>query len=211
MAIQTLYAGFMSSDPAYEIQRTNNFYITLDLSAFGAADAGLMSLACETTGLPNSNTDPLEAPYGNSVVKVAGKTTFDDISITIKDFIEKDIEAVLMKWRYAVYNPETGKVGWAANYKREARITLYAPNGTCERTWMATGVWPTGIELGDMDYSSSDLRKITMTLSVDHAQVVHNDRNVSAKIYGTKGYLGDTPTYFQESGSGADNYKDSWV
>ena len=182
----TLFAGFMSNDPAFEIQRTNNFRVDINLSEFGG-EVGLVSLACETSGLPNSSTDPLEAPYGNSTVKVAGKTNFDDISITVKDFIEKDIEAILMQWRYAVYNPETGKVGWARNYKREARITLYAPNGECERVWIATGVWPTTLELGDLDYSSSDLRKVTMTLSVDHAQMDRDNRNTTPTNWHTNG------------------------
>ena len=121
------------------------------------------------------------------MVKVAGKTNFDDISITIKDFVEKDIEAILMKWRYAVYNPETGKIGWAKTYKREARITLYSPNGTRERSWVAQGVWPTSVELGDLDYSSSDLRKITMTLSVDSAYMDRSSFAGGSGDYGTDG------------------------
>lgn len=189
MANPQIYAGFMSTDPAYEVQRTNNFRINIDLSEFadGITDTtGLIGLACETTGLPNSTTDALESPYGNSLVKVAGKTNFDDISITVKDFIEKDIERVLMNWRYAVYNPETGKIGWATNYKREARITLYSPNGTRERTWIAQGVWPTGLELGDFDYSSADLRKLTMTLSVDNAYLERSNFSSGASDYGTE-------------------------
>ena len=196
MANATLYAGFMSTDPAYEIQRTNNFRVDIDLTAFGA-ETGEISLACDTSGLPNSSTDPLEAHYGNSMIKVAGKTSFEDISITVKDFIEKDIEYVLMKWRYAVYDPTTGKVGWAVNYKREARITLYAPNGTRERAWIATGVWPTTLELGDLDYSSADLRKITMTLSVDHAEMdtSNNRGHYQVNDYGTAGDYSGTLSY----------------
>ena len=185
MANPQIYAGFMSTDPAYEVQRTNNFRIDINLTEFGA-EVGQIGLACDTSGLPNSTTEANELHYGNSMVKVAGKTSFDDISVTVKDFIEKDIEQILMKWRYAVYNPETGKVGWSTNYKREARITLYSPNGTRERTWVAQGVWPTAIELGDLDYSSSDLRKLTMTLSVDHAYL---DRSgaTGSNSYGTEG------------------------
>lgn len=186
MANPQIYAGFMSTDPAYEVQRTNNFRIDINLTEFGG-EIGQIGLACETSGLPNSSTDPLEAPYGNSMVKVAGKTNFDDISVTVKDYIEKDIEAILMRWRYAVYNPETGKVGWAKYYKREARITLYSPNGTRERSWVAQGVWPTTLELGDLDYSSSDLRKITMTLSVDNAYMDRTSYAGGAGTYGTNG------------------------
>lgn len=186
MALPKLFAGFMSTDPAYEVQRTNNFRIDINLTAFGA-EIGQIGLACDTSGLPNSSTDPLEVHYGNSLVKVAGKTTFDDITVAVKDFIEKDIEEILVKWRYAVYNPDTGRVGWAKNYKREARITLYSPNGTRERTWIAEGVWPTSLDLGDFDYSSADLRKINMTLAVDNARIERTGFSIGAGKYDTNG------------------------
>lgn len=202
MANPQIYAGFMTGEDSnlYEVQRTNNFRINIDLTEFVqkagvSTDAiGLIGLACETSGLPNNNTDPLEVPYGNNMIKVAGKTQFDDISITVKDFIEQDLEKVLMYWRYEVYNPETGKVGWAKNYKREARITLYSPNGTRERTWVAQGVWPTSIELGDLDYSSSDLRKLTMTLAVDNAFLDRDNFSLGAGDYGTSGNYNDIQT-----------------
>lgn len=186
MANAQIYAGFMSSDPAYEIQRTNNFRIDIDLTEFGA-EVGQIGLACASSGLPNSTTDALEAHYGNSLVKLAGKTTFDDIQVTVNDYVEKDIEQIILSWRYAVYDPRTGKVGWAKNYKREARITLYAPNGYRERVWVCQGVWPTSLSLGDLDYSSSDLRKIDMTLSVDHAYMDRSSFSNGAGIYGTEG------------------------
>ena len=96
-------------------------------------------------------------------------------------------ENILMKWRDAVYNPRTGKIGWAKNYKREASIVLYSPNGTILRKWVARGVWPTNVELGDMDYSGSDLRKITMTLSVDEAYPDREDTELGASDYSTEG------------------------
>lgn len=184
----------------YEVQRTNNFRINIDLTEFVqkagvSTDAiGLIGLACETASLPSSSTDPLEVPYGNNMIKVAGKTTFEDVSITVKDFIEQDLEKVLTYWRYEVYNPETGKVGWAKNYKREARITLYSPNGTRERAWVCQGVWPTNLELGDFDYGSSDLRKLTMTLSVDNAYLDRDSFSLGAGDYGTSGNYNDIQT-----------------
>ena len=178
-------AGFMSADAAfkYEVQRTNNFKITFgDLG--GAAD---IELACESTGLPSITNDPIELAYGNTKVKVAGQASVDDISVTVKDFIEPDIEKILWKWRLQVFNPETGKVGWAKVYKKSATITQYGPNGEAERKWCLKGVWPTNLDLGELNYDGGDKKSITMNLSVDIAYMV--DRNAPGA--GVTGGTGD--------------------
>ena len=180
-----LNASFMSTTSKYEVQRTNNFRVVfddLDGIANGASD--IIELACDTAGLPTTTNDPIELDYGNSNIKVAGKATVDDVSITVKDFIEPDVELILWKWRMKVYNPATGKVGWAKNYKRTARIIQYGPNGEVTRGWKLEGVWPTSLDLGDLDYSSGDKKQITMNLSVDTAYI-DRDSTVVNHIYGT--------------------------
>ena len=178
----------MSMDSQYEVQRTNNFRFIIDLSAFsnnvGGNSGEIIELACDSVGLPTVSNDPIELDYGNSNVKVAGKATTDDISVAVKDFIEPDVENILWQWRLQVYNPKTGKVGWASNYKRTAQIVQYGPNGEVLRKWQCDGVWPTSLDLGDMDYSSGDKKQITMNLSVDTAYIVR-DTNPNTHIYTT--------------------------
>lgn len=183
MAIQ-YNAAFMSSTPKYEVQRTNNFRFVINLQKEGDGTGNLIELACDTTGLPNISNEPIELEYGNSNVKVAGKATTDDVSVAVKDFIEADVEKILWNWRMEVYNPETGKVGWATNYKKQASVVQYGPNGECLRTWKLIGVWPTSLDLGDMDYSSGDKKQITMNLSVDNAYLVRDSAFPTYK-YGT--------------------------
>lgn len=182
-----LNASFMTYESKYEVQRTNNFRFVIDLSeitnATGSNSGEIIELACSATGLPSTSNDPIEVDYGNSQVKVAGKATTDDIEVTVNDFIEPDVEAILYAWRMKVYNPSTGKVGWAVNYKKQARIIQYGPNGEVQRGWIIDGVWPTTLSLGDLDYSSGDKKQISMTLSVDTAYISRDD--VNSHIYGT--------------------------
>lgn len=184
-----LNAAFMSTEPMYEVQRTNNFRFVVDLSQFANnttyASSQIIELACDTVGLPTVSNDPVELDYGNSQIKVAGKATVDDISVAVKDFIEPDVEKILWNWRLQVYNPQTGKVGWAKNYKKTCTIVQYGPNGEVVRKWQLDGCWPTSLDLGDMDYSSGDKKQITMNLSVDNAYIVRDGSNTH--IYGTDG------------------------
>lgn len=161
----------MSVDTKYEVQRTNNFRLILDVSTFEGGYTGIIELACDSTGLPTMSNDPINLDYGNSDVKVAGKATLDDITVAVKDFIEPDVEGILWKWRLAVYNPNTGKVGWTKNYKKDGKIVQYGPNGEVLREWHLSGCWPTSLDLGDLDYSSGDKKQVSMTLSVDNAYI----------------------------------------
>lgn len=178
--MEHLNAGFMSVASTYEVQRTNNFRISFDQTV---DPKGFIELACTSTGLPTISNDPIELSHGNSKIKVAGQANTDDISVSVKDFIEADIEKILWDWRLKVYNPETGKVGWAKNYKKDATIIQYGPNGEVLRKWQCSGVWPTSLDLGEMSYEGSDAKSITMNLSVDEAYLVRDGEN--RRYYGT--------------------------
>lgn len=156
----------MSNVKTYEIQRTNNFELILE----GFGDE--FTLCVESCPLPNVSNDPIELAYGNSKVKVAGQAAFDDIELTVKDAIGADIEAKLWAWRKQVYDPETDKIGWAADYKRNGRIHQYAPDGTYQRSWRIVGAWPTNFNPGEMNHDGSDKKVISMTLSVDKAYII---------------------------------------
>lgn len=182
-----LNAAFMSYEPKYEVQRTNNFRFVISLDELtnnsGVSSGDIIELACDSTGLPSISNGPINLDYGNSDVKVAGKAEVEDVTVAVKDFIEPDVENILWQWRLKVYNPQTGKVGWAKNYKKQARIVMYGPNGEVERGWVCDGVWPTSLELGDLDYSSGDKRQLSMNLSVDNAYIERT--GVNTHYYGT--------------------------
>lgn len=163
-------AMHMSSTRTYEVQRTNWFYVTLDLGLEGF-DSNDITLAVESIGIPSVSNDPIELAYGNTKVKVAGQATYDDVSLVVKDFIEADIELALTKWRAMVYNPENDSMGWASKYKKDGTITQYGPDGSCKRKWKLIGVWPTNLDLGELNYDGGDKKTITMNLSVDRAYV----------------------------------------
>lgn len=156
----------MSNVREYEIQRTNNFELILE--GFGNE----FTLCVESCPLPTISNDPIELAYGNSKVKVAGQATFDDIELQVKDAIKIDMEYKLWEWRKSVYDPETDRIGWAADYKRNGRIHQYAPDGTYTRSWRVQGCWPTNINSGELNYDGSEKKLISMTLAVDKAYPV---------------------------------------
>ena len=166
MAISTLSPMHLSNNKTYEVQRTNNFEVQID----GLSQR--VTLAVQSCPLPTVSNDPIELSFGNSKVKVAGQASYEDVELTVLDLIGADIEKVLSEWRKQVYDPETDKIGFAEDYKRNGKIYQYAPDGSHVRTWKIIGAWPTNLNPGDMNYEGSDKKVISMTLSIDKAYII---------------------------------------
>lgn len=153
----------LSNNRNFEVQRTNNFEVVFE----GLSEDITLSVA--SFSLANITNDPIEIPYGNSKVKVAGQASFDDASLVVNDYIVADIEKQLWAWRKKVFDPETMKVGWAEDYKRNGRLYQYGPDGTVQRVWRLIGCWPTGLESPEFNYDGSDKKQITMPMAIDQA------------------------------------------
>lgn len=162
---KTLGPYHMAQNQQYEPQRTNHFEVQI-------TDVGgdALTLAVSSTNLPTISVPATEVPHGNATIKVAGQVEFDDVSIEVKDFIGADVEGIIDSWQREVYDPVTDQIGLAVNYKRTGYLYQYAPDGSNIRTWTLDGVWPNSVEYGDMGYDGSDVKQISMTLSVDKAR-----------------------------------------
>ena len=143
-----------------------------------------LNLAVTSFSLPTITTTPIDIPYGNTTIHIAGKTEFGGAnSITCIDYIGADIERIIYNWQNLVTNPETGQQGWAYNYKCDAEIIEYAPDGSSLSTWVLRGLWPSEVNYGSLDKSSGDLKQIEVTLSYDLAYKKKDDE----KAYNTSG------------------------
>lgn len=163
MADRQLGASFMSNNRSYEVQRTNNFEVVFQ----GLSDT--VTLAVASCSIGTESNEPLELPYGNTRVKVAGQTSFDDVSLVVNDFIKADLEKEIVAWRNQVYNPKNDAIGWAEDYKRVGRLYQFAPDGTCDRVYYLQGCWPSSVEISEFNYDGADKKQLTLTISVDKA------------------------------------------
>lgn len=157
------------SDEGWELQRTNNFEIMI--TGLGEDKRRIITLAVASGFLPDEGNDPIDISYGNTKVSVAGVFSgATDGSVTIRDVIQQDVEMIIEEWRSKVYNKETKAVGFAHDYKTTARIVQYAPDGTQTRAWKLSGVWPTRVNYGSLDYESNNIKTIDLTLRYDEAR-----------------------------------------
>lgn len=167
---EVLGASHLAS-AGWEIQRRNNFEISIE----GVGESGrLLTLSVAAGSLPSEHSGVIEIQYGNSVTKVAGTYSIDAGSLTVRDVIQKDVEQMIDQWRSTVYDKDTDGVGFAANYKKQARITQFAPDGSYERIWKVEGVWPSDVNYGQVAQDDNTLKTIEVTLQYDKARIVRN-------------------------------------
>tara|TARA_R100001086_G_scaffold201006_1_gene117240 strand:- start:3937 stop:4458 length:522 start_codon:yes stop_codon:yes gene_type:complete len=149
----------------FELQRQNNgllYIVGLD----GNNDNAI-TLALSSFPIPKVNSEIIEVDYLNEKRKFPGKPTFDDLSVILRDYVDRDIAGILHRWRKQAWDWETGKIGRVANLKKQARIELFAPDGTEVREYELHGVWPSAVDGGEIDMASSEGVQITVTLTYD--------------------------------------------
>lgn len=169
----------LHNNTLYEPQRTNHFEVYLYLpDAIAGGDASkieqyrkYITLATTDFSLPRITTSPIEIPYGNTSIKLAGSVSYGGAdSLTCVDFIGADVEGILYAWQNLVFNAETGQIGWMNNYKTDAKVLEYSPDGQCLTTWILKGAWLSGVDYGSrMSKGQTTVKNVVATISYDLA------------------------------------------
>lgn len=172
-SIESLGASHLATE-GYEVQRTNNFEIQID----GVLETRPLILAVVSGFLPNESNEVISLNYGNTQVTVAGAARPNNSgSLVLRDLIQKDTEKSIDDWRSSVYDKETDAIGFAADYKKTAYVTQYAPDGSLLRVWELEGVWPSAVDYGQVNYESAGAKTISVTVQYDKARIDRESYN----------------------------------
>jgi hypothetical protein len=151
----------------FEPQRQNNWSLEITLDE---ADKDVIIASLVSSALPPESNDEVEIQYQNEKRYVAGQATFETIPLTLVDYVDVETRNAILRWRLQVYNPETGAIGLAKDYKKRGSIIMTAPDGSTERVCRLVGLWPSAVpNPGTLDMSGSDKVMIEVTLRYDKA------------------------------------------
>lgn len=150
-----------------EPQRVNNCLLHLT----GIDDGALFTLAVESFPLPKVNMGIIELSHLNEKRKYAGNPVFEDLSVVLKDLIEVNVARSLTKWFQQTYDPATGQIGYARDYKKSGYVEMLPPNGDTDlsRQYDLQGVWISAYDPGDADKAGEDFIRVNLTLTIDKA------------------------------------------
>lgn len=177
MPIQRLAADHLAARPGgYEPQRRNHYQLTLGLDQIGlGADADeLVTLSVVRAFLPNEGNEEIAIPWKNETQYVAGRRTLESGTVAVRDFVDKRTAEYIYKWRQKVYDPMTGAVGYAVDYKVNADLIITGPDGKKkkefgDRVYKLIGCWPQAVNPGELNDESNEIVVLELTLRFDKA------------------------------------------
>ena len=134
---------------------------------------------------PNLSVEETEINFLNAKTWIPGKGSWETITVTFLDVAGQAPPAsdgspggmpndILFNWLASVYNfsdPVQLQMGsQRADYTATGILTLYDGCGTTLETWTIADLWPTSIQFGELDYTSSDTVDIELTLRYSQVQ-----------------------------------------
>ena len=151
----------------YEPLRKNRFIFSFP------SDTGIQSWWVSTSSLPSINQNATEIQFMNTSTWVLGRYTWEDITITFRQFIGPSTSQALMEWIRLESESVTGRQGYAAGYKRNITISMTDPTGVVVQKWVLINAFPTTVNFGDLAYDTDDISTAEMTIKYDFAILVY--------------------------------------
>ena len=151
----------------YEPKKQNRFILRFP-SSLGINEWFIMS-----TSRPKVTIGEVEIPFLNTSTYVAGRFNWETIDVTFKDPIGPSAAQALMEWVRLHAESVTGRMGYAAGYKKDIELEMLDPTGVVVEKWILQGTFLTNVDFGSLDYSSEDIAEITATLRPDRCILVY--------------------------------------
>jgi len=132
---------------------------------------------------PELTQEPIVIDTYNSKIHIAGKHTWSDITMTLRDDANNDvIRAIQAQMNKQVNHSDQTSAKAGENYKFTARIeTLDGSHATDASSiidqWFIEGCFITQATYGDLNYANSEVVQASITIRYDNA-TLFADRNV---------------------------------
>lgn len=121
----------------------------------------------KTAGRPNIEIEETELNFLNGVTWLPGKGRWQSINVSYHDVATADI-APLYSWLASVYDftdPINLHMGSRrSDYTATGVLSMLDGCGQLLERWTMKDVWPTNINWGELDYESSEISSIELTL-----------------------------------------------
>jgi hypothetical protein len=151
----------------YEPKRQNRFILRFPSSL------GINEWFVESTSRPSIKIQSTEIPFLNTSTYVAGRFNWEEISVKFRDPIGPSASQALMEWVRLCAESVTGRMGYAAGYKKDVDLEMLDPTGVVVEKWILYGVFLTSVNFGSLAYNQDALADITASMRPDRCVLIY--------------------------------------
>ena len=111
---------------------------------------------------PAITIEEVAIQFLNTETYVAGRFNWESIDVTFRDPIGPSAAQALMEWVRLHAESVTGRMGYAAGYKKDIELELLDPTGVVIEKWILQGTMLTNVNFNNLDYGweSSTMYKV---------------------------------------------------
>lgn len=154
-------------DPILSFRFKIQFSSLADVTFYGKA-----------VNLPTIDNSPLTFEYGNTQIKVKGKTKWNDVTLTMYAYEKMTMEQLWDYMNVLHQDISKGEDKYGDDYKKDIQIQLLSPADIPIATWTLVGAFAGSINFGDLDWSTEEVVQPTMVISYDYATFKPQGSNV---------------------------------
>jgi hypothetical protein len=151
----------------YEPKRKNRFILSFP------SELGINEWYVESANRPSISIKSVEIPFLNTKKYVAGQYEWGEISVTFRDPIGPSAAQALMEWVRLHAESVTGRMGYAAGYKKDVTLQMLDPTGVVVEKWIMIGCFLTKADFQTLGYGDDGLATIQATLRPDYCVLVY--------------------------------------
>ena len=151
----------------YEPKRMNRFILSFP------SELGINEWYVESTSRPAISIKSVDIPFLNTKKYVAGQYEWGEISVTFRDPIGPSAAQALMEWVRLHAESVTGRMGYAAGYKKDVYLEMLDPTGVVVEKWLLESCFITDLNFGDLAYDQDALANIDCSLRMDRCVLIY--------------------------------------
>ena len=145
----------------YEPKRNNRWILRFPSSL------GINEWYVESTKRPSLKINETKIEFLNTSTYVAGRFDWDAWPVTFRDPIGPSATQAVMEWIRTCAESVTGRMGYAAGYKKNVDLEMLDPTGVVIEKWILEGAYLTGYDGGTLSYSDDKVATISTNIRMD--------------------------------------------
>ncbi len=152
--------------PSTDYHRQYLFQVILP-TIVGISNATLITYFVANTQSPQETTGVINVDWMNSQIKIGGRTTYSEWSVTVRDDATSLAYNYFKSWRRLVYSTSTGQSSIPREYKFPIDMYLLNNKGEQSRGYKIVNAFPTTIGQITLDYSTEGIVTFPITIAYD--------------------------------------------